>query len=216
MTCRQLRRPPVVTLGADLLGPFPFGGEQLLQAGFAQVEGVSSIPAGPANAWGLWKSESRFAFAGVPRRSRIFAGIQLARDVSAIHRPDVSLAIVVLPQDVGLTVAVEVSRRFLVPRRAGIAADEGPASARWGPWRRAHSPKRDRHPRFCPSWGVSSIPAAARRRLGSPADAAGNTACKSGGAGFLLLTKYRDETLRRSSPHQRRESGNDDEGLGCS
>src|SRR4051794_12952015 len=55
-----------------------------------EVAGILHMPAGP------W----------------IATGIELAQDARAAHRPDVRLAIGVLPQDVGPVVAIEVVGRY--------------------------------------------------------------------------------------------------------
>src|SRR5207244_847200 len=46
-----------------------------------------------------------------------------ADDIGSVHQPDAGRPVIVLPQDVGLAVAVEIARAFDVPGGAGIGAD---------------------------------------------------------------------------------------------
>src|SRR5207342_1567134 len=62
----------------------------------------------------------------VPIAPRIERAGHAARDkVEAVHQPDRRRAIAVLPQDVGLAVAVEVTRGLDVPARPRIEGARG-------------------------------------------------------------------------------------------
>ena len=62
----------------------------------------------------------------VPARPRIGRAAPPPIECRAVHQPDRRRAVVVLPQDVGLAVAVEVAGALDVPARARIRADEPP------------------------------------------------------------------------------------------
>ena len=74
----------------------------------------------------------------VPARSRVGSDQRLGGWGGAVHQPDCRLAVGVLPQNVGLAVAVEIARPGHVPARPWVRPDQGFAG-RCGP---VHQPDR--------------------------------------------------------------------------
>ena len=66
----------------------------------------------------------------MPGRAGIGAGLGGMQNVHAVHQPDHRLAVVVLPLDVGLAVAIVIAGSDHIPIRSGIGRQDGAAAQR--------------------------------------------------------------------------------------
>src|SRR3981081_1270867 len=66
----------------------------------------------------------------MPARSRIAADRTCTKLSEAVHQPDRGLPVLVLPQNVGITIAVEVASALDVPGGSRIAANRTSAELR--------------------------------------------------------------------------------------